>query len=167
MIKDYVNESDEFADNISIMAEKDTFYYLKWTSFTADFSDDERRDLVPYFQQIRYNKGEKIFAEGTVGIGMGIILEGSAGIYIREKNELKKIAQVEKDETIGELALLDEEPRVANVIAEESVSLLVLTKPRFDKLLSEDSDMGCKFVLQIARILAKRIRSADMHLKQL
>ncbi len=149
------------------MNNKDTFYYLKWTRFTEPFTDDEKQDLVPYFQQIQYAKGEQIFKEGTVGIGMGIVLEGTAGVYIREKNGMKKIAEAGQDETIGELALLDEEPRIASVIAETPLSLLVLTKPRLEKMIVEDNEIACKFILQIARLLAKRIRKADMHLKQI
>lgn len=149
------------------MNEKDIYYFLKWTRFTEPFTDEEKQDLVPYFQQMRYAKGEQIFSEGTVGIGMGILLEGTAGVYISEKAGKKKIAVVEKDETIGELALLDEEPRIASVLAEEPISLLVLTKPRFEKMIVEDNDLACKFILQIARLLAKRIRKADQHLKQM
>jgi len=58
---------------------------------------------------------------------------------------------------LGELALLDKEPRTASAVATEECDLLVYDLERFEYLLAMTPD----FALRIMKLLARRLRAID------
>lgn len=58
---------------------------------------------------------------------------------------------------LGELALLDKEPRTATAVAAEECELLVYDLERFEYLLAMTPD----FALRIMKLLARRLRAID------
>jgi CRP-like cAMP-binding protein len=145
--------------------EKNSYAYLKWTNFTEGMDPDGIQVLADYFQTMQYGSGDRIFSAGTTGIGMGIIIEGSASVMVSENGKQKKIAVIKKNETFGELALLDDEPRSANVVADEPITAVLITKSGLEDLIKNNPDVAARFLLRIGRILARRIRTADQQIK--
>jgi len=60
-------------------------------------------------------------------------------------------------EVFGEMALIDDQPRSATVVAREPCELLVLAKTAFRRLLADNFDL----TLAVMRGLVKRLRDAD------
>lgn len=141
---------------------KDIYYFLKWTPFARDFSKEELEFLSDYFQEARYSTGEKVFTSGTSGIGMGIIIDGEARVIVSGK----ELAVIEKGESVGELALIDDSPRAADVIAGNRLILVLISKAKFYEIIETKPALGCKIVLYIARILSARIRSSNLSLQK-
>jgi CRP-like cAMP-binding protein len=56
---------------------------------------------------------------------------------------------------------------MANVIAEEKSTLLLVTRPNFKTLLEDDPAIAAKFLLATSRILAHRIRNAHNQLNKI
>ena len=75
--------------------------------------------------------GNVIFEQGDEGYELFFILEG---IVIVEKNG-KVINRLGANDFLGEIALIDKQPRSAAVIAETDVKLLAVGSWYFDKLL--------------------------------
>jgi len=144
----------------------DIFFYLKWLKFAEIFNEDELEILSEYFQEIRYNSGDKIYSKGTVGIGMGIIVKGQVEVSITESEQKIILAKVGENETIGELSLLSDEPRSADVTASGIVTLIVISKPKFEELFKEEPVISSKFLLQITRILSQRIRNSNLQISK-
>ena len=144
----------------------DIFFYLKWLKFAEIFNEDELEILSEYFQEIRYNSKDKIYSKGTVGIGMGIIVRGQAEVSITESEGKIILAKVGENETIGELSLLCDEPRSADVTAFGIVTLIVISKPKFEELFKEEPVIASKFLLQITRILSQRIKNSNLQISK-
>ena len=142
----------------------DIFFYLKWLKFADIFDEDELETLSEYFQEIRYNDGDKIYSKGSVGIGMGIIVKGEVEVSITDKEQKIVLARVEENETIGELSLLSDDARVADVEARGIVTMVVISKPNFESLFTEEPVIAAKFLLQITRVLAQRIKNANLQI---
>ena len=103
----------------------------------------------------RYEKGEPIFKEGDEGDSMFIIFDGSVSIH----SGVKEIARLEKGSSLGEMALLDKEPRSADATAGQNVVLLKINQVGFYELMEGNSEI----MKQIIRLLTGRIR--DMNTK--
>ena len=103
----------------------------------------------------RYELGDPIFKEGDEGDSMFIILEGSVSIHSGEK----EIAQLEKGESLGEMALLDDEPRSADATAGQNTVLLKINQDGFYELMAGNAEI----MKQIIRLLTGRVR--DMNAK--
>ena len=86
---------------------------------------------------------------------MYVIFDGSVSIHSGEK----EIAHLEKGASLGEMALLDKEPRSADATAEQNIVLLKIDQIGFYELMEGNVEI----MKQILLILTKRIR--DMNTK--
>jgi len=116
---------------------------------------DEITDLV---EVIRIPGNETLFQQGAPGDGLYIVINGRLRVLIkREGHPEEVVAEVARDEMVGEMALLTGEPRSATVRATR------------DSILIRLSDEGCNaiaqkypfIVLQMARTLAKRLAAMN------
>ncbi|MBV8664929.1 MAG: cyclic nucleotide-binding domain-containing protein [Burkholderiaceae bacterium] len=102
--------------------------------------------------------GEVIFDEGEEGQALYIITEGVVSVC-REHDEVKEtVAELTVGNFFGDLALLDNTPRTAQVRAKEACKLAVFFRADFISLMETDATIGYKISLQLARTLAERLR---------
>lgn len=88
---------------------------LKTVPILGGLSGDELKEFKRIIHHRRYAPDENIFLEGEPGVGMYIIQKGTVKIYkmLPDGND-KELALLKDGDFFGELALLDESPRIAN-----------------------------------------------------
>ncbi len=104
---------------------------------------------------IRVQKGETIFYKGTTGSQMYVMLGGKAAV----NDGSKCIATIGMGDTFGEMALINNEPRSATVVALEDSHLFVLSETTFQRLLTKR--VAIQILLNIVRTLSRRLRDAN------
>ena len=105
--------------------------------------------------EIETGQNDSIFMEGEQGDSLFVIISGK--INVTQDN--KSIAILEGGHCIGEMALLDQEPRSAGATAIEDSILLKIDQEGFYELMASNPDI----MRQIVRMLTKRVR--DMNKK--
>ncbi len=115
---------------------------------------DERQlnRLAKRFNERSFNKGETIVNQGTLGIGLFIVVTGSAdAVRAHPDGSTSVVNHLEPKNFFGELSLLEDAPRTASVVAVEDSTCLVLTQLDFMSALKEDSDMAISMLKEMAR----------------
>jgi diguanylate cyclase (GGDEF)-like protein/PAS domain S-box-containing protein len=102
---------------------------LRGVDFLGFFSDETLEKLARSCRVVSLKPLEVLFAEGDVSNAMYIILSGELLVY--KKN--KVIARRKPSEYIGEMGLIESEPRSATIRAELETQLLEITEERFHK----------------------------------
>ena len=97
--------------------------------------------------------GQTIFSEGDGGDVMYVILEGEADIFVG--HELVETAGAES--VLGEMALIDNQPRSATVVARTDCRLLPIDGGKFDALTRRTPD----FARIIMKVMAERVRNMN------
>ena len=106
--------------------------FLQTVSLFEGVNEEDLLRLVPFCRFKRYAKGAELFSEGDPGDQMFLILEGRLTIQrINEQGQTLFIAEREAGDYIGELALIDGQPRSADVVASEPVEVLRLERDAF------------------------------------
>ncbi len=100
-----------------------------------------------------FNRGDFVFKEGEKGKSFYIIKEGTA--IVKKSNNV--IAVLKPGDFFGEMALVDEETRSANVIAGESLILVEINKDVFNKIVTKYPPFSIKMI----SVLSKRVRETD------
>lgn len=119
----------------------------------------ELHSLAGYFEAYRLDAGAVIFRQGDPGEFLCVISQGRADIIKKDTSHNEKIiASLGPGNTIGEMALIDGEPRSALVVAHTPVLMLVLTRLNFELLADQHPRLWGKLVIRIGRILSKRLR---------
>jgi two-component system, NtrC family, nitrogen regulation sensor histidine kinase NtrY len=100
-----------------------------------------------------YRTGEIIFRQGDDGSTMILILSGSVEIL---KDGIV-IAQRGPGEFIGEMALVEETPRSATVVAQTDCEISECTRDRFLEVIQDDPT----FALALLKDLSHKLRESD------
>lgn len=133
--------------------------FLKRASIFAQVRDEYLATLARNVEEVSFDTGEVIMKEGDVGDSMYIIVSGSVDIDTKSRGH---IATIGAGEVVGEMAVLDAEPRSASVVAAaDSVLLMIEGRELFDIMARE---------IEIARglfkVLSGRLREAHGQAQQ-
>jgi CRP/FNR family transcriptional regulator, cyclic AMP receptor protein len=96
-----------------------------------------------------------IVREGEPGDAFYVVLAGQAKVT----SNGKLVNRVLPGDYFGEISLLDGDVRTATVTTETPMSLLILQRQRFMKLLREEPDMAMNLLSGLARQVRRTTRS--------
>lgn len=110
---------------------------LSKTELFRNCSESCLRDASLGLERRIANPNDQVIKQGDLGREMYIIGHGKLRVSIQSQ----VVATLDKSQSFGEAALIKEEPRSADVIAETYCDLYVLTKEVFENLLLSHSDL--------------------------
>jgi CRP/FNR family cyclic AMP-dependent transcriptional regulator len=123
----------------------------------ADLSKKELESAARFVTEGSAPEGTPIVTQGEIGREAMILMSGSA--VVRRNN--RKVAEIGPGAIIGEMALVDQIPRNATVVATSDVELLVMDAREFTSLISNQPKVAVKVLRTVAR------RYAEMNTKSL
>ncbi|KAL8907412.1 MAG: hypothetical protein Q9171_005877 [Xanthocarpia ochracea] len=94
----------------------------------------ERSKIADALETQKFSDGQKIIQEGDKGEAFFMVEQGEAEVYKKDAGELP-IKLYKKGDYFGELALLDDKPRAASVVAKGECKVATLGKDGFQRLL--------------------------------
>jgi CRP/FNR family cyclic AMP-dependent transcriptional regulator len=148
----------------SVQREHDILQVLGRTELFADLSQDDLRACTASFREVRFKKGELLFARGDPGTRLYVMRDGQVRLAIgtREGRDLSfQIAEV--GQLFGELALLDEQPRSAEATAITTCVAYALEKQQFDMHIATRPGVA----RAVISFLCRRLRNASDRLESI
>ncbi len=119
---------------------------------------DELGRVSKVSRQRSYPKNSVILFEDDPGDALYVVVSGQVKVVLIGEDGREVILSTLKDnEFFGEMALIDDQPRSAHVIAMEDSNLIVLRRDDFHKCLEETP----RIALGLLQGLSKRLRQAD------
>ncbi len=138
---------------------------LEKTQWANEFGFGEIERLAAYMQSRHLERGRLLFREGDRDATLFVIASGKVGIIKAGANHHDHpIATLGPGHTIGEMALVDGQPRSAGAVAVEDVVLLVVTRADLDRLTDEHPRLAVKLLLKVGRLLSQRLRQTTSNL---
>jgi CRP/FNR family cyclic AMP-dependent transcriptional regulator len=120
------------------------------------FSGVDKKQLKALVEAGRvrsFKSGDKVVSEGDMGIGFYVLLDGRVEV----RKGTKTLATLTKGQFFGEMSLIDEERRSADVFAIEPTRCFLLTPWIFTRLLNKNPGIAMRMLKE----LAKRLRAAQ------
>lgn len=115
-------------------------------------------ELVELFQYQRLLRGETLFRKGDSGDDFYILLSGRLQII-----DDKPVAELSTGESFGELALINDSPRLATIKALRDSELGRLHKSHFEQILKNHPEVAVEIIKVMGRWLASGPRFARKH----
>jgi eukaryotic-like serine/threonine-protein kinase len=101
----------------------------------SDFRRELQSTLLSVMRVVSYQTGEYLIRQGDPGEFLLVILEGTAAGHVRQAvGTPTPIAEFSAGAVVGEISLLTNEPRTADVIASTPVRALFLSAADFHRL---------------------------------
>lgn len=99
----------------------------------------------------RFDAGERIFLEHDAGDAMYVVRSGAVDIITFGR----VLEHVQAGGIFGELALINDAPRAAAALASQPTEVVVINKPTFLALTTEEPE----FALAVMEIMSRRMRN--------
>ena len=139
----------------------------------------KRMHLFQGLTEEELNLLEKLVFVNRVIVGDAVCREGDSSDFVcfvvrGQLNIVKRnaegqdiiLAHLRAGDSMGEMALIDQQPRSASVIAAEDSALIVLTRKGFDHLRKRAPDTAVKVLENMARLLSNNLRNTSAQLAQ-
>ena len=131
---------------------------LRKVPLFSDLSEAELARFADVTREREYPKNSVILFEDDPGDALYIVSAGQVKVVLIGEDGREVILSVLGDgDFFGEMALIDDEPRSAHVIAMRDSQLLVLRRDDFQAQLVAQPKIG----LKLLRVLVQRLRRAD------
>jgi CRP/FNR family cyclic AMP-dependent transcriptional regulator len=129
--------------------------------------DSEIERITRFCAVTSHEPGGAIVREGQEGDEIFVILEGSAYIEKQTQQGPLRIHTLRKGDPFGELVLVDERKRSADIVAAENCSVLEMHYSQIFSLYEEEPRIFGLIMLNLSRLLARRMRETNLSLQAL
>ncbi|MBT6175969.1 MAG: cyclic nucleotide-binding domain-containing protein [Deltaproteobacteria bacterium] len=122
------------------------------------FNDAEYLDMAEKMKVHRIEAGMFICKENAPGDTCFIIARGQVDILTGRGSQVHKLCSLGPGHAIGEIALIDGNPRSASARATENVIIFSLKRENFLALVNEGNHAGYKLLQNLVSVLSDRVR---------
>jgi CRP/FNR family transcriptional regulator, cyclic AMP receptor protein len=117
---------------------------------------DQLSRLAPLLEPVAWPRGVRVFDMGDIGLELYIITAGRVGISVDpDPSRQAFISELKAGDSLGEMALIDNEPRSATAHVLEDTQALALDNEKFQGLLLSYPELG----IGMLRALSQRLRA--------
>ena len=131
---------------------------LRQLEIFKGLSDAQIESFARYAQVVRVSQFTRIAKKGDAGDSMFIVLEGEVRAFLMVDGRECTLASIRPGEFLGEISLLDEGPRSADLAANVDSILLRISTVSFGEALKEAPALTAPFLLALSRTVVARIR---------
>jgi CRP-like cAMP-binding protein len=135
---------------------------LEKSRIGADLTWQELQSLAGFFEVYQASPGSYVCHQGERSDFICLVCQGRLEVMKGDHNQkFKVIATIGPGQTVGEMAIIDGEPRSASVLVQTQALLLVLTEEQFDRMAETLPRLWGKILRQLAKILSRRLRQTS------
>lgn len=122
---------------------------LRSVPLLSDISENYLRASARHSRDLRLDSGAVLVREGDAGNELLLLLEGIATV----EHQGKALNTLKAGDHVGELSLLDGQPRSADVIASSPVRVLTIDHAAFDQVVANEPSLAPKIIASLCRMI--------------
>ena len=126
---------------------------VKQAKLFQGLPESELRSIEKQMKTVNHPAGHEIVVKGENGVGFMVILEGTVTVSTVQGRSRK----LGPGDSFGEMSLLDQEGRSANIKADTDVTLATIPEWGFKPFLKEHPEV----TYRLLQVLSQRVRQAE------
>lgn len=123
--------------------------------------DNEVEQILSSCLVASYEKDDAIINQGDTSSDICILLSGTAGIYVNKDGYRHFITDIGSGDLFGELVLINETERTADIIAKERCDVLIISYENFYSFYHKRPKVFALMVLNVTRLITKRLKGSN------
>jgi CRP-like cAMP-binding protein len=131
---------------------------LRRIKMLADVDERLLASLLTYLEVVRVPAFGTVVNKGEHGDSLFMVLEGEVRARVMIGGKETTLTTMGVGECFGELAIVDQGPRSADVIANQPSVLIKVSDAALKKMLAEAPALAAPFALALTRVIAQRVR---------
>lgn len=136
---------------------------IKGSPLFYELFDEEIETIIEDCHVLNLEEGDYIFHEGDHGDEIFLILTGAAAV---KKGDVT-LVELRKGDLFGEMVLLDERTRTADIVSSTYTDVLVLSYEVIFGVFKKNPKIFSLLMLNLCRLLAKRLKGSSDQIKKL
>lgn len=144
-------------ENIATLSLMERILFFRRVPLFAALSPSDLKQVAAIAQEESFSDGVTIASEGEAGDVMFIIVSGEVSVISRRDQKEVEIARRKAGEYVGEMALINKEPRSATLTSVGNVRALCIDQKSFESLLRDRPDVS----LAVIQVLSDRLKEAS------
>lgn len=132
--------------------------FIRQLPLFRGLDENDCLELADHMQVHSISKGTFICKQGAPGDTCFLIARGQVDILTGRGSQVHKLCTLGPGHPIGEIALLDGNPRSASARAVEDTIIFALKRAQFLELVQSESQAAFKLVHNLVSTLADRVR---------
>lgn len=137
---------------------------LRRIKILANLKDAQLAHLADFIELEEAPQHSVVFHQGDVGDAMYLVLSGELRARVVVAGMESLLATFSAGDFFGDMALFDNGPRSADVVANADSTLLKISAANFYRLIREAPALATPFLQATARTLSSRIRADNRRL---
>ncbi|OPY75584.1 MAG: transcriptional activator FtrB [Syntrophorhabdus sp. PtaU1.Bin153] len=139
---------------------------LSRISVWGGFTEEQQAKIYRRLEVGIYKKGEYIFRKGDQPTHIYIVKSGKIDLLASDRDVTVQKETVEAGGCFGIASLMAMQPQMVTAVATEDSEVMVLSRQALLELRYEDIELFALLMMNIAREIARRLKSADDMLLQ-
>jgi len=136
--------------------------FLARVDVFCNFSESELNTIVRITNRRQVKAGDFLCFEGDSGDSMFIVRDGVVRVVRKAETGSDLIlARLSSGNIIGEMSLIDEEPRSASLEVESDALVYEIRREAFEDIKDAMDPAAYKLLREISRLLCRRIRNVN------
>jgi CRP/FNR family cyclic AMP-dependent transcriptional regulator len=148
---------------------------LQRSPLLQDFTPAEADTLGAQMLHVRARPGQVLIAEGDASDWLMLLLTGTVDVNKRKIDAdaeeaadpnaaTTRLAVVREGAVLGEMSMIDGEPRYASCAAIGDVEAAVLSRAGVGEMIATHPAIGAKLLVKLTQLLAQRLRNTSTQL---
>lgn len=146
---------------------------LQHSALLQDFTPAEADILGQAMLRVRAQPGQLLIAQDDASDWMMLLLRGTVEVGKRRvgveadkqaPGDTSRLAVLREGAVIGEMSMLDGEPRYASCWALSEVEAAVITRDGVGRLITSHPGVGAKLLVKLTQLLAQQLRNTSNRL---
>jgi CRP-like cAMP-binding protein len=133
--------------------ETDAASLIGTVPFFSGLDQKRRGTIASQGKELSYKAGDTIVEDGSMGVGFYLIVDGKA--EVRKRGKI--LATLGRGQFFGEMSLIDEQPRSADVVAVSPTKCWALSSWAFNSIVKSYPEVA----LMMLKEMVKRLRAAQ------
>jgi CRP/FNR family transcriptional regulator, cyclic AMP receptor protein len=134
---------------------------LKGCPLFYELYDKEIEKIVQYCNVISFEPQEVVVTDGKEGNEIYIVLDGSVKVQKKLEHETLTIQNLGPGDVFGEMVLVSEKTRSADIIANTQCSVLEIGYNDIFNIFKKEPAIFGLIILNLSRLLAKRLKNSN------
>ena len=132
---------------------------LRRFKILVDMDERQLASFLQYMEVLKLLPNAMVFKKGDHGDAMFLLLEGEVRARVMVGGQESTLATLTVGECFGEMAVIDEGPRSADVVANRECVLLKISAGALKRLFQEAPALAAPFLLGLSKTISSRVRT--------
>ena len=126
--------------------------FLQQVPMFSGLNEESLQLLLGRSRKLKFRKAAALLTEGETGESLYVIVKGKVKIFVSDEDGNEMTLFIEGPGSyIGEISLLDNEPRTASAVTLEACEIISISKAGFQEVIAENPEIAFEVIKELTR----------------